>query len=245
MSFDLFAAGAIVLFAYLVRSVSGFGSALIAVPLLAHFHPLTLVVPLIIVLDVLAALLLTAVGQRAGHVDWREVAWLVPGTLLGVAVGLWLLMTIDAGWLLVGLAVFVVFFGLRFLIGVRSNAPVSRRWAWPAGFVGGAVGAVFATGGPPYVIYLGHRIGARQVLRATLSAMFLIDGGIRVAGLLATGLLARADVLALLPGAALLAVLGLWIGHHLHVGLSERQVAIVVGGLLVLSGASLLWRALA
>jgi uncharacterized protein len=245
MPLDLLAAGAAVLFAYLVRGVSGFGSALIAVPLLAHLYPLTLVVPLIVVLDVLAALALTAVGQRAGHVDWREVVVLVPGTLIGVAVGLWVLLNVSADWLLLALALFVIFFGLRFLVGAHGSRAVSRLWALPAGFVGGTVGSVFATGGPPYVIYLGHRIPAKQALRATLSAVFLIDGAIRLAGMTAGGLLSRSELLPLFAvGGATMAV-GLAAGHRLHVGLSERQMAIVVGGLLVASGGSLLWRALA
>jgi uncharacterized membrane protein YfcA len=239
---ELLAAGAAVLFAYLVRGVSGFGSALLAVPLLAHLYPLTLVVPLMVVLDFFAALALTAVGQRAGHVDWREVAVLIPGTLIGVVVGLWVLLNIAADWLLLALALFVIFFGLRFLAGAHGGRSVSRRWAVPAGFVGGAVGSVFATGGPPYVIYLGHRVAAKQVLRATLSAVFLIDGAIRLVGMTAGGLLSRADLAPLLAVGSVAMVAGLAIGHRLHVGLSERQMAVVVGGLLVASGGSLLWR---
>lgn len=242
---QLLAAGAAIAFAYLVRGVSGFGSALVAVPLLAHLYPLTLVVPLVVALDAIAALVLTSVGQRSGHVDWSEVRMLIPGTLLGVALGLWLLLNLDATWLLFGLALFVAAFGVRFLLGIHSESPISRRWAWLAGFVGGAVGSVFATGGPPYVIYLGHRIAAKQVLRATLSAVFLIDGGVRVVGMLATGLLSRYDLLVALAAATVLMAAGLAIGHRLHVGLDERQMRLVIGSLLILSGLSLLLRALA
>lgn len=242
MSPELSAAGAAIVFAYLVRGVSGFGSALLAVPLLAHLYPLTLVVPLMVVLDMVAALALTAVGQRAGHVDWREVAVLVPGTLVGVAAGLWILLNIEADWLLLLLAVFVIFFGLRFLAGVHGSRSVSRGWALPAGFVGGTVGSVFATGGPPYVIYLGHRIAAKQALRGTLSAVFLIDGAIRLAAMTAGGLLSRADLVPLLALGSVAMAAGLALGHRLHVGLSERQMAVVVGALLVASGGSLLWR---
>jgi len=43
----------VLFFAYLVRGVAGFGSALIAVPLLALTLPLTIVVPLVVFLDYL------------------------------------------------------------------------------------------------------------------------------------------------------------------------------------------------
>jgi len=39
-------------------------------------------------------------------------------------------------------------------------------------------------------------------------------------------------------------VLGMWIGHHLHLNMSARKLMRIVGGLLVLSGGSLLVRAL-
>jgi hypothetical protein len=139
----------------------------------------------------------------------------------------------------------LIVFGVRFLLGIHGSRHLSRAWAWLAGFVGGAVGSVFATGGPPYVIYLGHRIAAKQTLRATLSAVFLIDGGVRVIGLVAAGLLTRSDLLMLLPVACLLMGAGLLIGHRLHLGLSERRMTVVIGSLLLLSGGSLLLRAMA
>ena len=45
--------------------------------------------------------------------------------------------------------------------------------------------------------------------------------------------------LALLPAM----MLGLWIGHRLHVNLSREQLFRIIGALLVVSGASLLVRA--
>jgi uncharacterized membrane protein YfcA len=41
--------------AYLVRGIAGFGSGLIAIPLLALFLPLTLAVPLVVFLDYVAS----------------------------------------------------------------------------------------------------------------------------------------------------------------------------------------------
>jgi uncharacterized membrane protein YfcA len=40
-------------------------------------------------------------------------------------------------------------------------------------------------------------------------------------------------------------VLGMWIGHHLHLNMSREQLVRIIGGLLVLSGGSLIVRALA
>ena len=57
------------------------------------------------------------------------------------------------------------------------------------GLIGGLVGALFGTGGPPYVIYLTHRIKDKSQLRATFSGLFMVDGSIRIATFVVSGLL--------------------------------------------------------
>lgn len=239
---ELLPAAGIVFVAYLVRGVSGFGSALVAVPLLAHFLPLTFVVPWVAAMDVAAALALTRSGLKGGHVRWAEIGYLVPPAVLGILVGLQLLVRVDPEPLLATLGILVTAFGARQLLGLGGDRPVSRWWALPAGLLGGGIGAVFSTGGPPFVIYLTHRLADKSALRATLSGLFLIEGTLRVLALLFAGLLLQQDMAVyLLAGVPLMAA-GLWTGHHVHLGLGQRQMALTVGALLVASGLSLLAR---
>jgi hypothetical protein len=70
-SIDFALAAAVIFLAYLVRGISGFGSALVAVPLLVHFLPLTFVVPWMVMMDTLAALLLIGSGLS---LLWRVLA---------------------------------------------------------------------------------------------------------------------------------------------------------------------------
>ena len=51
MSEPYLAAFFILLCAYFIRGITGFGSGLIAIPLLAHFLPLSFVVPMVLVTD--------------------------------------------------------------------------------------------------------------------------------------------------------------------------------------------------
>jgi uncharacterized membrane protein YfcA len=108
--------------------------------------------------------------------------------------------------------------------------------------LGGGIGALFATGGPPMVIYLTHRLRDKTELRATLSGLFLIDGALRTAGLALTGLLLQDRMGGyLLAGVPLMAA-GLYAGHHVHHNLSHRHMSIAIAVLLIASGLSLLWR---
>lgn len=234
---------AILLFAYFIRGITGFGSGLIAVPLLAHFLPLQFVVPFILVTDFAASVTLAGAGRK--HIAWGELKPLLPASAVGVLAGVFLLIRLPRESLLLGLGAFVMIFGLRNLLNLHGEKPISRWWAVPAGLTGGTVGALFGTGGPPYVIYLSHRLKDKGLLRGTFSGLFILDGGFRILAFLATGLLLQQGMLAaLLVGLPLMAA-GLYLGHRVHLGISNPQMLRLIGILLLLSGASLVWRAVA
>lgn len=234
-------AALVVLGAYFVRGVSGFGSGLVSVPLLALMFPLQEVVPFVVVTDLTASLLLGRANRKA--IAWSEIAPLLPGSLAGVVFGTVLLLLLDRSRLLVGLGLVVVFFGLRSLLGLEGSRPASRLWALPASLAGGTMGALFGTGGPPYVIYLRHRIRDKGVFRATTSALLLFDGGLRVAAFAIAGLLFEARLLTSYLAALPLMGLGLALGHRVHLALSPATFGRAIGVLLVASGLSLLWKA--
>ena len=80
---------ALVLFvAYLVRGIAGFGSGLIAVPMLT-LAPVPLVVPLVVSLDYIGS---ASQGMKnRDSVAWKEQFLLVPFMLVGIGAGLLLL----------------------------------------------------------------------------------------------------------------------------------------------------------
>lgn len=242
MTLDLYlAAFFILLFAYFLRGITGFGSGLIAIPLLAHFLPLTFVVPMVLVLDFVASVVIS----RHMHlqVRWDEIRFLIPATIVGILTGTFLLMNLPREPLLVGLGLFVIVFGLRYVFNVHSERPISRWWSLPTGLSGGLIGALFGTGGPPYVVYLSHRLHDKAQLRGTLSGLFMLDGALRLITFLFFGLLLQPEMLSALLLALPLMGLGLYLGNRVHLGISHRQQLAIIGGLLLVSGGSLLWKA--
>lgn len=231
----------ILLLAYFIRGITGFGSGLIAVPLLAHFLPLQFVVPFVLVLDFTASMVLG--GKSREQIAWNELKPLLPFGAAGVMLGVTLLIQMPREPLLVGLGIFVLIFGLRNLLDIHGEKPISRFWAVPAGLTGGTVGALFGTGGPPYIIYLSHRLKDKATLRATFSGLFIFDGGLRLVSFLATGLLLQNGMFTALLAALPVMALGLYLGHRIHLGISSRQMLRLVGLLLLGSGLSLIWKA--
>lgn len=231
----------ILLFAYFLRGITGFGSGLIAIPLLAHFLPLTFVVPMVLVLDLVASIVLSSHTHL--KVRWDEIRSLIPSSIVGILIGSFMLISLPREPLLVSLGLFVIFFGLRYVFNVHSEKPISRWWAVPTGLSGGLIGALFGTGGPPFVVYLSHRLHDKTQLRGTLSGLFLLDGAFRLVTFLSLGLLIQSDMFsALLLGLPIMAI-GLYLGNKVHLGITHRQQLAIIGGLLLLSGGSLLWKA--
>jgi hypothetical protein len=239
---DLAFAVAVLLLAYFVRGISGFGSGLIAVPLLALRFPLPEVVPFMLIADFGASALVGGIGL--GQVDWREIRRLLPAMLLGVVLGTHLLVSLPPAMLLTVLGLLAIVFAVRSLLLRQTGfTATSKHWAYPAALAGGAVSGLFGTGGPPYVIYFSHRIRDKSEIRATFSGLFLLDGGLRIATFLATGLLLQPGLWLALVGALPVMAAGLYLGHKVHLGISNAQMLKLIGGLLLGSGASLLWTA--
>jgi uncharacterized membrane protein YfcA len=235
------AAFLILLLAYFLRGITGFGSGLIAIPLLAHILPLTFVVPMVLVLDFVASIVLSS--RKHMQVRWDEIRPLLPTSIVGIVIGSFMLITLPREPLLVSLGVFVIFFGLRYVFNIHGDKPISRWWSVPTGLSGGLIGALFGTGGPPYVVYFSHRLHDKTQLRGTLSGLFLLDGAFRVITFLSLGLLLQADMFAALLMGLPVAGIGLYLGNRVHLGITHRLQLVVIGCLLLVSGGSLLWKA--
>jgi uncharacterized membrane protein YfcA len=227
--------------AYFVRGISGFGSGLIAVPLLAHFLPLTFVVPLVLITDFSASLLLGWHVRK--HARWDEILPLLPVGFIGVVVGATLLINAPRTPLLIVLGTIVLLFGLRSMLKLHGSRIISRLWSIPAGLIGGTISGLFGTGGPPYVIYLNHRLNQRAELRATMTGFFLLEGLWRIATFILAGLFYDIELITATIAALPIIALGLWLGNHVHVRISPVHMQQLIGTLLFLSGASLLLRA--
>lgn len=226
--------------AYLVFGVTGFGASPITIPVLVHLLPLTFVLALAALLDLGSALVLGIHTRR--QADTRELLTLVPFTLAGLTLGVTLLVSLPGKAMLLGLGIFVCAYAVHVMVRRDTARRLSRRWAAAAGLVGGVVGALFGMGGPPYVMYITGRVADPAAQRATISQMVILNVGLRViafalAGLLASGALWIAVAL-LLP----VAWLGVWAGHHVHVRVAPGTTGRIIGGVLLLSGATLILR---
>ncbi|MBI4205597.1 MAG: sulfite exporter TauE/SafE family protein [Betaproteobacteria bacterium] len=231
----------IVLAAYIIFGISGFGSTLVAIPLLAHLYPIKFVIPMVVLLDCIATIR-QAVKLRSG-VYKQELLPLLPFMLAGMGAGVFLLIRLPAEIVLLCLGVFVFAYGIYYALRHDSVFRLARWTAAPIGLFAGTTSALFGVGGPLYVMYLTGRGATPDHIRATLPVIFSFTTVGRIALFAATGLFSES---VLLTAAALLPmmVVGLYCGNRLHLNLSRENAVRIIGGLLVVSGISLVFRAL-
>jgi hypothetical protein len=227
----------------LIFGITGFGAALVTIPLATHLVPLEFALALFVIVDLAAAV---SVGlENPRNAVRREWTRLVPMILAGTALGVTLLVNLPraVGMLLLG--VFVIGFALYTLRPHARQRIVSSGWAWAAGFAGGITSTLFGAGGPPYAIYLSQRGLSKAQFRATLGLATLTSISVRLVAFVLTGLLLDAKVwltaLAAVPGC----LLGIWIARRIFARISRDALMRAVALLLLASGASLIFRAVA
>jgi len=227
--------------AYAVRGVTGFGSGAVATPLLTFVLPLSITAPIITIIG-----FFVSVRQALRDwplIDWRAVTVFIPGSLVGVALGLYVFKTIDQVLLARGLGAYIVLYALYSLFGDRflRHRVAPPRWLiHPVAALGALVATVFGgLAGPIYVTYFDSLRLAKSVFRVTVSTTLLVLNMVRSIGYFATGVF-KVDDLVLVAAAFLPVAVGTLLGDRLHDRIDPKSFRRAIGVLLIGSGAGLL-----
>jgi uncharacterized membrane protein YfcA len=196
----------------LARGFSGFGSALIFMPLASAAIGVRIASPLMLIVEMIAAAGL--VPNAARIASRREVGLMVAGSLVGVPLGTLFLLHVDpvaVRWLIVGLiAPLLVLMMAGWRYPGKPTAPATAAVGTLAGFFGG----VAQVGGPPVVLYWLRDATAVAVVRASIILYFAISDFIIFASYVIGGLFSlKVVALAVLAGPVF--GIGLWLGSHM------------------------------
>lgn len=248
--------------AYLVLGLTGFGSALVAVPLLLLFMPLGQAVPLVLFLDVMALILFGALN--AAHVDWQIWRRMLPSVAAGVVVGALVvkLGLLPGSWLLLLLGLYIVWFGasklrLEFKPTSASKPPAKSGFfhVAPYGCLAGMIEAWFGTCGPIIATGILKQSSNMQLFKATMSAIMLPAALMALltyvlahtVGQTASDAVSASQTHTELLRAAMLApvaVAAVWAGNRLAKNVPQVIIRRAVFALLCGSGCMLIFKAL-
>lgn len=210
-----------------VRGVSGFGQALVFVPLAGLLYQPKVAVPLIWVADALVTPLL--LRPHARRAEWAEITPLAIGGSLMLPGGIWLLNHLDPNLLRWAICSIVLLSTVGVAAGWRFRVAATRRMSLVIGGLSGlAGGATGLTGVPLVLFWLGHNTDAGR-LRSNifiylwlLGLVSLLIGALQ--GLLPTRLLL--DGLLLAPCYVIATVLGNQVFHRTHATSTPQREAV-------------------
>jgi uncharacterized membrane protein YfcA len=217
-----------------VSGLTGFGLALISVPLLLFVYDPRTVVVITVALSVIINA--AVVWDSWRDADRRVVVALVPPALVGVVAGTEVLRAVDPDYIRLGVGVVVVFSALLLLRDVRLPGAQTRWGTVVAGSASGALSTATGLAGPPIVLLLASRGFPKRAFRGSSALYFLVMSLVSLPILFYRGLLEGGD--ALLAGTLIpAAFLGKVIGTSMLKRVSERTFRMFTLGVVILTGA--------
>ena len=234
----------VVFLTHFQNSITGFGSAALALPFLVVLIGLEVAVPVLILLGWLIAVLIVIQSWR--QIVWREYAIITILTLIGMPVGVWIAGVLPETALKLLLAVFMAAVGVQGLIEQfatsRKDAvisPVAKRLL--AGFLplGGIVQGAFGTGGPVIIIYATKALRDKGIFRVTLCLLWATINPIVIAMRWHAGHPLDANTLRVVGICVVPMLLGLALGSRAHHRVNEVTFRRIVYAVLILSAVML------
>lgn len=226
--------------AYVVFGIAGFGTALVAGPILINFMPLSRIIPLLVLLDFVAAFGNWLPARKA--VNKGELLRLLPFMALGCTLGVVFLLNLHADVLMLLMGLFISAYALYSLAVKVRPANLAAGWSVPVGTVGGLFGALFGSGGFLYALYLNARLDSTEQVRATQSALISCSTVVRLSLFLIAGVYADLPLLLLSVCLLPMMFLGLQVGRRLTLNMSREAFVRLVTWLVLASGVALIGR---
>jgi uncharacterized membrane protein YfcA len=233
------AGACVIAVASFVMGLTGFGVALVSMAFLPYLmSPVTAIVLLTIYALVFSVAM---VVQLRRDVRPLTLVDLLVGSVVGTPLGVWGLATLPVSTLnrLIGLTLLVAV-GLEWLRLYPAGLK-GRTWGLVAGVLAGVIGGAVGTPGPPVILYGVSQEWSPRTMKANVSAFFIVNQGLILAGYWWTGLLSlEVGRLALFYAAP--AVVGYLGGVALFDRLDAGRFRRLVFALILVSGLVLLVR---
>lgn len=165
-------AGVIFLAAF-TQSLSGFGSALVAMSLLPALVGIQVASPLVAVAVLTLEAILLLIYRQA--LNFRAVWRLVLGSLVGVPLGVLWLERLPERLVLSLLGLVILGYALYALLDIRLPGLQAPFWAYLAGLLAGMLGGAYNTSGPPVILYADCRRWPPAQFKGNMQGFFIFS----------------------------------------------------------------------
>lgn len=159
-----------VVVASFVRGVSGFGAALITMPVLSGLTSIHVAAPLVAIIGLTNDTLLCFYYRRS--FEWKIVSKLWAGSVLGIPIGFLILRLFPGNGMISGLGLMMTAYAIYALCDPVLPVLKSRRWIYGTGLLCGALGGSYNIPGPPVILYGNSQRWSQEKFKSNLSIFF-------------------------------------------------------------------------
>lgn len=233
----VFISAVVIFLASFVQGLSGFGSALVMVPLLVNFMPPAMVVPISLLSGTVINLLLSLRERR--HLQGKLVVALLIPAVIGLPLGVLLLLFAEGDLIRVIIGLIIIASALLLLTGFRLRIRREKIALIPAGFVSGLLNSSVSMSGPPLILLFQNQRMRKNHFRANLVTYFLALNLFTIPLFMIGGLFDE-TILVISAAAIPSIVIGIYLGSRISNKVDQDSFRKVVLILIILSGLSAL-----
>jgi uncharacterized membrane protein YfcA len=168
----------VALFAAFVNGAIGYGFSSLTVPLALVFYTNRILNPAVIVIEVLLNLYVLLINLSGVPSVWKRVFPIIVGLLPGIAVGAFVLASIQPGWIKFG--TYTVILPLILIQAAGWRRPVRSTWliGLPFGTALGILYSVTTISGPPLAILFNNQGLVKSEFRAGLALVRVVESSV-------------------------------------------------------------------
>lgn len=156
------------------QGLSGFGSILLALPLLTLFIDIKTVIPLVALHGLFMTVILLI--QLWRHLEWRKVLPIVAGSIPGVPLGVFFLKNMNTDIIQLTMGIILLSYALFSLFFRPVIWEMKRMGVLLVGFLAGCLGGALGAAGPPVIVYTSLQPWTKDTIKATLQGFFVASG---------------------------------------------------------------------
>ena len=224
-----------------VNGITGFGAAMVAMPLVTQGMDIRLAVPACSLMVWVVSL---EQGWRyKGHTDWRRIRPVLIGALPGACIGFLVLRHLPPQHLMAVLGIFLIAYGCwgLFLEGGKIRV-ISAIWGYVAGFLSTTFGSAFSFNGPPLAVYATLSGWGKTVSKAGLAMTFIVTSSLMLLAQIFAGAHSSITLTAMLIGTPA-AIIGSWLGFLASRKMGDNTYRKLFFGFIACTGLNFLWQA--
>ena len=222
-----------------VQGFSGFGSILLALPILSLFIDIKILIPLMVLCGCSMSIFLLI--QLRPHLDLKKIIPLFLGAIPGIPLGVLFLKKINPviiywilGLILISYSVYMLFFK-------SQNRGINEKWGYGFGFLSGFIGGGMSAGGPPVIVYTSLQDWKKDIIKVTLQGFFVVSGLLTILIHALSGLTTSLVIRYYLISIPML-IVGTYLGSFYYKKISEESYRRLLLTLLAALGGFLIYR---